>query len=121
VTKHADLSNLREIANAVEGVRFNFIAKLEGYQERLIAILEKDSLSAEAEDAIFAAHRIRGVAGTFGYADLGRAAEFAEGAFEFTQENGFAADSLSVAMEKLHMLSGEIARVCSEYHQTKSQ
>lgn len=113
----AELRNLAEIEQAIDAIRVEFIQKLDGYLERLETILRENTLAAEIMTAIFISHRIAGVAGTFGYPELGRVARITESDLNAIRSDEGEVNDVSTGAERVRKLSEEVATVCLDYHQ----
>lgn len=108
MNQHADLSNLAEIEAVIEEIRGDFLKKLHSYRESLEDILDSIGSVSDIDAAASIAHRISGVAGTFGYTDLGHVAQIVEGRLCELRNQ---ADAAAVAAH-IHLLSYEIAAIC---------
>lgn len=108
MNQHADLSNLAEIEAVIEELRGDFLNKLQSYRDSLEKILATIGSVSDIDAAISIAHRIGGVAGTFGYTDLGRVAQIAEGRLCEMRNQADA----TAAAPHIQVLSYEIATIC---------
>lgn len=119
---NAQVSEMTRIDAAINELRFDFIRRLEGYVDRLDGILDA-SIGADGqgiEEAAHISHRIAGVAGTFGYAELGRIAHFTETAITaFVSCDAGCPDNTALT-EKIGTLADYAADVCGEFFRQSS-
>lgn len=118
------MNDVSEIEAAIEEIRSDFIRKLIGYSRRLQHLLEADDTNARTdrvEEATFIAHRIAGVAGTFGYPRLGDLARNTERALTTPGFTGVEDRGGIDNANAIQALVAEISQVCTKYSANTSR
>lgn len=111
-----DLSSLEA---AISGMRGDFISKLEAYLDDLERIAE-DLLANRFSDPAFdeamnIAHRIAGVARTFGFEDLGQCAQSAEAKIMAFLTESHTPQASETAVLQICDLAEKIADICDQH------
>lgn len=116
---NAQTSDMARIDAAIDEIRFDFIRRLEDYVERLEDILEASdpgyAPASGIKEAAHICHRISGVAGTFGYAELGHVAQLTETAATALLSCEAGRVDIAAVTDKIRDLADFAADVCVEF------